>query len=85
MNQQQRFEAALESPNPGTALRNLALELSGEGLPRAEVYALFERFLLDLRAREQPESDQEIVMDVMDALTGWCHPSAQLLTDEDHP
>jgi len=27
------------------------------------------------------ETDEDAVLDVMDALTGWCHPDAQLLAD----
>ena len=31
------------------------------------------------------ESDEDAVLDVMDALLGWCHPSAELLPEKPGP
>ena len=77
---QERFEAALRSPEPGHALRSLALEVSREGLGKDEIYALFEQFLLHVRSAGNYRAvDEDAVLDVMDALTGWCHPSGELL------
>jgi hypothetical protein len=75
-----RFETALRCSDPPQALRALAQELAREGLTKAQVYQLFESFLVQLRKRADfRESDEEIVLDIMDALTVWCHPSAELL------
>jgi hypothetical protein len=79
----QRFEAALRSPEPGHALRSLALEFFREGLGKNEIFALFEQFLLDLRGTgNYHTAEEDAVLDVMDALTGWCHPSGELLPDQ---
>jgi len=83
MKHKSRFEKALQAPNAGQALRSLVLELGAEGLTREEVYKVFEEFLLNLRQTEQPNDEKEdLILDTMDALTGWCHPDAQLLKDK---
>lgn len=79
----ERFEGALSSPDPTRALRASVLELASEGRRKADIYALLEQFLLDLRAREDHrEDDEDAVLDAMDALTEWCHPDARLLPEE---
>ncbi len=79
---QQRFEQALRSPQPAAALCSLALELAGEGLTREAVYQFVEQFLLRLRQQSGGEAGEEALLDVMDALRGWCHPKAELLPDQ---
>jgi hypothetical protein len=38
---------------------------------------------VQLRSRpDGRESDEDAVLDVMDALLGWCHPSAELLPEK---
>ena len=75
-----RFEKALQSPEPLKALNNLAIELSAEGHEVTDIYGLFENFLLHLRnSGEKKEAEEELLMEVMDALTGWCHPNVQLI------
>jgi hypothetical protein len=40
---------------------------------------LLEGFLVRLRTRaDYRDSDEDAVLDVMDSLTGWCHPDARL-------
>ncbi len=75
----ERLNRAFHSANPAGALRDLAGELAAEGHGKAEIYEAFGRFLVHLR--EQPAAqarDEETLLDVMDALSGWCHPAAQL-------
>jgi hypothetical protein len=76
----QRFEAALRSAEPGRAMRSLVTELAAEGQGKDEIYAACERVALRLREAGR-EADEELVLDVMDALEGWCHPDARLLPD----
>ena len=77
----ERFESALHASAPVTALRTVVLELAAEGVDKPEIAARLEKFLLDRRLRdEHSESDEDALLDVLDALAGWCHPSAQLLT-----
>jgi len=80
---EERCEKALHSPDPGRALRALVQDLSREGLQKEEIYELLEKFLTHLRRKEgRRQSDEDLVLDVMDALTGWCHPEAQLLPND---
>jgi len=74
-----RFEDALHSNAPIKALNTLVFELSTEGYRKAEIYQFFEDCVLHLRKNDAGrEADEELLMEVMDALTDWCHPSAQL-------
>jgi hypothetical protein len=79
---QERFEKALQSPEPAQALRSLVSQLSSEGFAKGEIYDFFENVLLQLRARGNQAAEEDTVLDVMDALTGWCHPDARLLADQ---
>jgi hypothetical protein len=59
------------------------LELAAEGSQQPELYALLEKLLLDSRAREDHlESGEDVILDVMDALAGWCHPEARLFPEQ---
>lgn len=81
-----RLYDALRSPTPPQALRSAVTALAEEGQSPEGVYELLERFLLDLRARGTgSEADEELVLDLMDAATGWCHPSAQLSSGTEAP
>ena len=80
----ERLQTALQSPSPAQSVRGLVTSLAQEGHDKAEIYALLERCLLDLRERpEHSETREEALLDVMDAVTGWCHPSAALFSGED--
>ena len=83
MSTAERLQAALDSPNPADALRAVVAELASEGLRKPDIYALLEKLLLDVRDRkDHGESDEDAVLDVMDALAGWCHPDARLLPEQ---
>jgi hypothetical protein len=78
----ERLEQALRSPEPARALPTLVLELHHEGHSKAEIYSLLDNFLVHLRQAESyRDSDEDVLLDVLDALTCWCHPDAQLLSD----
>jgi hypothetical protein len=64
-------------------LRAAVLELSREGQTKAGIYELLEKCLLQLRARDDREVAEDAVLDVMDALTGWCHGDVQLLPNDE--
>jgi hypothetical protein len=81
MNVTKRLEDALRTSSSGQALRRLALELFSQGQSKAEVYAEFERFLVHLRKTCAPPEQEETMLDVMDALDGWCHADARLGSD----
>jgi hypothetical protein len=76
---EERIKKALRSPDSARALRSLVLELSREGQAQTKIYELLENFVIQLRARpDHRESDEDPVLDAMDALSGWCHPDAEL-------
>jgi hypothetical protein len=79
---QARIENALRSPQPVPSLRALVQDLAQEGKTRSEIYALLEKFLLERRTHPDfPEPEEDALLDVMDALTDSCHPSAALLRE----
>ena len=85
MTETERFETALHAHDPRAALRAVVLELTAEGTAKPEVYSRLEKFLIERRLREEHlESDEEALLDVLDALSGWCHPAAQLLVNQSH-
>jgi hypothetical protein len=82
MMQIEQLENALRSNNPAEAVRALVLKVSSEGHSKASIYEALEQFLVELRGRaNHSEGDEELVLGVMDALTGWCHADARLLPD----
>jgi hypothetical protein len=77
-----RLQIAFHTPNPAKAIKSFVEELSSEGVSKDEIYGLFEKFLLNLRREEDfEEEDEDLVLDLMDALTGWCSPQGRLLPD----
>ena len=73
---------ALRCAEPAQALRALVMELSQEGRTKAQILEVLGEFVEQLRTwPDYRETDEDAVLDVMDALTGWCHPDAQLLAD----
>lgn len=82
----ERFHDALSSPTPARALRFVVTSLSAEGHTKASIYEMLEQLLLDLRARgDLPGTQEDLVLDLMDAVTGWCHPSARVFSEDDLP
>jgi len=71
------FEEALLSPEPLRELRSLALRLSSQGQDTAAIVAKFEEARGQLREANR-ESDEDVVMDVMDCLVGWCSPQMRI-------
>lgn len=50
------------------------MQLLGEGYERAYLIDSLTQFGLMLRSQGK-EEQEDIVLDILDALTGWCHPS----------
>jgi hypothetical protein len=76
------FEEALLSTEPLRELRSLALSLSSQGQDKTAILAKFAEALQQLREANR-ESDENVVMDVMDCLAGWCSPEMRIpLEDE---
>jgi hypothetical protein len=74
---------ALGEESPGLALRRLAVRMAQTGKNREQVINHFERFLEEFRARgNEDETTEGLILDTLDALAGWCHPAARLLSGE---
>jgi hypothetical protein len=82
MTLEERCEVALQGNEPERALRALVLELAKEGRKKADIYTLLENVLARSRARRSPEEQEDGLLNVMDALTGWCHLGSRLLPDD---
>lgn len=83
MTPEDRFTAALRSPEPVKSLRAIVLDLAREGETKAAIYERLLAFVLLRRAHDDyRDTDEDALTDVMDSLTGWCHPSAELLPEQ---
>jgi hypothetical protein len=67
------------APDPGQELRRVVERLAHEGSSRDVLYAQLEELLFDVRTDPNQGLDEDIVLDVMDALEGWCHPAAKII------
>ena len=74
----EQFETALRAGDAG--LLDLARQIKVAGLGRVEVYDAFEQFRASLRA-ENREPDEDLVMEAMDRISGWCRPEMKLFPD----
>lgn len=82
----ERVDIALRSAQPGTALRALIADLGREGRGNAEIIELLENLVAERRTRADfREEHEEAILDVLDALRGWCHPAAKLLPKKSEP
>lgn len=83
MTDSERFAAAINAYDPPVSLRAVVAELAVEGRTNSEIYNLLEKLLFELRAREcLRECDEDVVLDAMDAMSEWCHPSARMLPEQ---
>src|SRR5262245_59245173 len=71
---------ALRAPNPIQEARALAQQLLAQGYGKASVVEMFEKARQQLRQAGR-ETDEDVVLDVLDFLVGWCSPHMRL--DED--
>jgi hypothetical protein len=71
------FEQALNSANPAEELRRLAERLSSQGHDRAAVLTKFDEARAQLR-EDARENDEDLLMDIMDRVAGWCAPNAEI-------
>jgi hypothetical protein len=73
------MQKAISGCKPGHALRAVVQELVAGGHSRSELELSLENLLLEIRSRaDHREADEDAILDVLDALAGWCHESARL-------
>jgi hypothetical protein len=83
MSTEQRMLTALRSARPGESLRALVSDLARERRSKAGIVELLQTFLVQHRSSiDYHEADEEAVLDVLDALQGWCHPGAELAVEQ---
>lgn len=68
-----QFRAALASEHRLEDLRRAAEHELQVGVPREEIVAKLEALRPGLS-----DSDEDVVLDVLDFVTGWCSPRARL-------
>jgi hypothetical protein len=73
----QLFEEALASAEPLWELRGVVRGLLADGHEREAILDDFERFRLVLQAAGR-DSDEDVVLEVMDFVVGWCSPQLRL-------
>jgi len=79
----ERVRDSLRSVQAGVALRALVGNLAQEGWDKARLVEMLEDFVVKQRERaDYCEDDEDAVMDLLDALKGWCHPTAELLPEK---
>lgn len=71
------IERALASRDPLQALRSLSQQLLAQGHSTAEVADFFEQARERFRAAGR-EADEDLLLDGMDFVTGWCSPHMRL-------
>jgi len=78
-----RIQSALRSVSPAINLRTLVNEMAQEGCAKTEIYKRLEGFVVQHRGHADfSEAEEDVIMDVLDGLGGWCHPSAELLREK---
>ncbi len=77
MSARERFEAALHSENPVLCLRNVVQDMVDKGRDQASLVAELEAFRTMLQA-EGRDNDEDIVLDVMDFVVGFCSPHMKI-------
>jgi hypothetical protein len=73
----QDFYAALASEQPLERLRRTVARELESGVPRERLVAQLEDLRADLQANGR-EDDEDVVLEVMDFLTGWSSPHMRL-------
>ena len=72
-----RMQDALSSPDPFNQLRSLVQRLEAQGHDQPAILNLFEQTRQHLRQAGQ-DKEEDVVMEVMDCLVGWCSPHMKL-------
>jgi hypothetical protein len=74
---EQELEDSVGSPNPHERLVALIVTLNHNGLGKDALIELLNQFRSKMR-KENREAHEDIVMEVMDLVVGWCHPTQRL-------
>jgi hypothetical protein len=77
----ERFNPAMQSERVEENLRQTILDLAQEGHSKEEIMYAMDHLLDHVREVHSgaESAHEDRILEVMDALTGWCHPKARLL------
>ena len=75
-----RIQEALAGPDSLNQLRLLVKKLQSEGLSNDSILQSFEQARQHLREQGR-EQDENVVMELMDFLVGWCSPHMKLASE----
>ncbi len=75
------LRAALDKPRPAIALRDAVLALKTEGRSQGELSDFLNDLLLEIREKRADSGAENVILDTLDAVAGWCHPSARLFPE----
>jgi hypothetical protein len=70
------LKEALQKSSPMEALEQIVKDLLGKGYSKENIIAEFEAF----RKTSSDEDYEDVVLEVMDFLTGWCSPHKRIET-----
>ena len=71
------YEKALTSQNPETQLRNVVIrQMQENGVEREKMLEILERVRME--ARLDFAYAEDLILDVMDFLAGWCSPHVKI-------
>ena len=79
-----RIQEALAGPDSLNQLRLLVKKLQSEGLSNDSILQSFEQARQHLREQGR-EQDENVVMELMDFLVGWCSPHMKLPPEQTAP
>ena len=68
----EQLDGALRSADPFGQLRELLRGLLAAGHDREALYAEMQRYVVDELRVVGRDEDEDVVLDVMDCLVGWC-------------
>ena len=77
MNLDNQFEEALKSKNPEKSLTDLVKMLLLQGVKHEDIDEAVTHFHIQLMSQGR-EKEDDMILDLGDALTGWCHPDCRL-------
>jgi hypothetical protein len=72
-----RFDEALDDPEPTLRLRSTVQTLLEEGWTRELALEALQEFRAQLQGAGR-EADEDVVLEVMDFVTGWSSPHVKL-------
>ena len=75
------LRSAAGAADPAAALRLAVQNLQAARHTRAEVSGWLNELLLQVRAEAPESAAEDAILGTLDAVEGWCHPSARLFPE----